>query len=758
MNIRSDTEAAARAGMVCAGAMVAQQVGLKAARDTIFLSSFSVASLPSMLAASAIVSIVFVVLASRVMARVGPVRLMPGAFSASGALLVAEWSLARSFPRGVAVAVFLHVGTFGAILISGFWLLVSERFDPRTAKRRVGRIAAMGTLGGLLGALLVERVSAYGGVLDTLPVLAALHFVCAGAVRWLAPPHGPPAADPTGPTGTLADGRRSPLALVRRNPYLGSVALLVVAGSTAAAVMDYLFKAQAVAVYGQTAALMRFFAAFYAGVGLVTFALQALFGRLSLERLGLARTVASLPVAVAASGITGLLVPGLAAVTGMRGAEAVLRGSLYRLGYELLYTPVPRAQKRAAKTLIDVGLDRVGDVAGAGLVGLALVAAPAAAGAALATTLVLLGLIGVAIARTLKRGYVKALEQSLLSRVVELDSTGVADSATRAAALQTLVDLPLATEGPVQSALTIPVLGAANPPEAELFLAAMAPEPPSPARPPSPSQPAPHPADRLATRLMDLRSGEVSRVRRALAEEALDPLLVPQAIRLLAWNDVAADATQALRAVAPRIVGQLVDAMVDPDQPFAIRRRVPQVLGEARSPRALAGLVQGLEDRRFEVRFSCARALGRLSERDEALSPSPDAVVAAVLREAAVDQGVWQSRRLLDDPDDELPSSIGDIVRARSSRSLEHVFALLSFILPKEPLRVAFRGLQTKDEGLRGTALEYLESVLPSPVRDSLWPFLDDERAPEAPRRSSAQVLDDLMRSSATIDLHLSRD
>ncbi len=386
-------------------------------------------------------------------------------------------------------------------------------------------------------------------------------------------------------------------------------------------------------------------------------------------------------------------------------------------------------------------------------------AAPAAAAAALTTAVVLLGLIGVGIARTLQKGYVKALEASLLSRAVELDPADVVDSITRAAVLQTLVDRPLAAEGAAESPLTLPVLGAANPPEGGYFLLEMTARQPAlepPARPPSSPLPVPHSPDRVAARLLDLRSGQVSRVRRALAEDALDALLVPQVIRLLAWNDVAADALRALRTVAPRIVGQLVDSLVDADQQFAIRRRVSQVLGEARSPRALAGLVQGLEDRRFEVRFSCARALVRLRDRDEALRPSPDVVVAAVLREAATDQAVWQSRRLLDEPEEEPLPSGDDLVRARSNRSLEHVFTLLSFMLPREPLRVAFRGLQTKDEGLRGTALEYLETVLPSAVRESLWPFLDDDRAPEAPRRPSAQVLEDLMRSSASIDLHLS--
>src|SRR5258706_8487912 len=166
-----------------------------------------------------------------------------------------------------------------------------------------------------------------------------------------------------------------------------------------------------------------------------------------------------------------------------------------------------------------------------------------------------------------------------------------------------------------------------------------------PARPPTSPLPVPHSPDRVAARLLDLRSGQVSRVRRALAEDALDALLVPQVIRLLAWNDVAADALRALRTVAPRIVGQLVDSLVDADQQFAIRRRVSQVLGEAPSPRALAGLVQGLEDRRFEGRLSCARALVRFWDRDEAPRPSPHLVVAPRLRGAATPPAASHRRR-----------------------------------------------------------------------------------------------------------------
>ena len=80
---------------------------------------------------------------------------------------------------------------------------------------------------------------------------------------------------------------------------------------------------------------------------------------------------------------------------------------------------------------------------------------------------------------------------------------------------------------------------------------------------------------------------------------------------------------------------------------------------------------------------------------------------------------------------------------------------MLSLSLPRQPLRVAFRALHTEDQGLRGTALEYLESVLPEAVRRSLWPFLEDDRPRERPARPREEILADLMRSNASIELNL---
>jgi hypothetical protein len=99
---------------------------------------------------------------------------------------------------------------------------------------------------------------------------------------------------------------------------------------------------------------------------------------------------------------------------------------------------------------------------------------------------------------------------------------------------------------------------------------------------------------------------------------------------------------------------------------------------------------------------------------------------------------------------------VDEFVKDRASRSLAHVFTLLSLALPPEPLRIAFRGLHTDDPKLRGTALEYLEGVLPPRIREQLWPFLEDRRpAATRPTRPRDEILADLLKSNESIMINL---
>ncbi len=76
-------------------------------------------------------------------------------------------------------------------------------------------------------------------------------------------------------------------------------------------------------------------------------------------------------------------------------------------------------------------------------------------------------------------------------------------------------------------------------------------------------------------------------------------------------------------------------------------------------------------------------------------------------------------------------------------------------ILEREPLKVAYRGLHASDEMLRGTALEYLDAILPAEVREAIWPLLGDVKLKETAGRDRAKVTQNLMMSSMMIDSDL---
>jgi hypothetical protein len=416
---------------------------------------------------------------------------------------------------------------------------------------------------------------------------------------------------------------------------------------------------------------------------------------------------------------------------------------MFRSAYELLYTPVPTRQKRAAKPLIDVGLKGFGDALGGGTVRALLMLGPQLAHSVMLITAAVLGGMALLIARSLHQGYVKALEKSLLDHAVVLDLAEVGDKTTRQTVIQTMASVDLrALEKMGLDLESGSQIGPKQTGEA-------------PTREQAVNQGA---LERVVEQIITLRSGEAESIRRILVSpQDLERPLVPHMIPLLAWDQVCRDAIRRLRQIAPAITGQLIDALIDPQQDFAIRRRIPRVLSASSSQRAAAGLWMGLEDKRFEVRFQCGQALAEIQEKNSAVHFDREVVFARVSREVAVDRRVWESHKLLDQLDEGGGDSplVDEFLRKRTSRSLEHVFNLLSLVLSRDPLKIALRGLYTDDAKLKGTALEYLESILPGPIRKGLWPFLEDDRRQTDPSGSREQILADLMQSNQSIELNL---
>lgn len=709
--------------------MIAQQVGGKATRDALFLSNFAPEDLPRIVIAAAVASLLAVYGASRAFARFGPARVVPLAFAANAALYALEWSLEGSFARPVAALLYLHTATFGALVISGFWSIVNERFDPHTAKHLANRIGAGATFGGVLGGLLAERMGAWSDASAMLAALAALNALAALASRGI--------GQGTSPAATTGGGEHA-LTVLRQTPYLRDMAALVLLTAVSAGLVDYAFKAEAARHYrGTSAALLSFFAIFHTATAVLSFLLQAFLTKPALARLGVPGSATSLPVVVLMCAGAAALVPRFFAIVFTRGAELIVANSIFRSGYELLYTPVAPERKRPTKALIDVAGNRLGDALGSALVIAVLAFAPAASIALVLASAALVAILSLLVARRLQRGYVDALEEHLM-RGTPID----ASTAFLHATLQTLSTLGIDRETLIEQLPIRPASREANHAANRLT--------PVPAlRDPAPAIDAPD-DDPVHEKARTLRSGETADIR-ALLEEELDLRLVPFAIALLARRDVHHDAIAALRKVAERSIPALASALLDPDQPFAIRRRLPRVLEVCERPEAIEALDGGLGDARFEVRYRCALALSRILRRAPHLGPLPIERVHEVVRhELETGRRVWNCRRLLDEDDEDAPL-VDRAFRDRVHRSIEHVFTVLSLAYDPEPLRFALIALAGEDRSLRGTALEYLETILPDAIRERLFPLLD-ARVELRTERTREQVREELIRSMQNLD------
>lgn len=696
--------------------MLAHQVAGKAARDGYYLSEFPATDLPRIVAAAAVLSVCLALTFSKFLRRLGPETIMPSAFALSAALHVTEWYTYPAAPQPAVVFVYLHLVGFGAVLLSGFWLLLSEIYDSREAKQSFGRIAASGTVGGIAGGLAAERVVAAYGQMSLLFLLASLHVVCS-MIAWRL--RAPARQEQEQEEETL------PPEAFRRTPLLWQLAGVVFLGSLTAALLDYIFKSGAITSIGRGPTLVRFFAVYYTGCQVLTFLVQVLLTQRVMERLGIAKTVATMPVAVGAGSVAALFVPAFPISVAARVAEAVARGSLFRSGYEMLYGPVPPNDKRAVKTIIDVGCDRMGDAVGAGMVQLFLLTGLAMVRTEILGLALAVSAVSAYLALRIGGTYSDVLAQGLLRRaqsgpLLEAEAMALGDSlvGTTFRAIPTQVMSTHATEKAPQKAR-------------------------------------PAIADPVVEALIALRSGDLTRVAIAL-EEPWEPLLATQAIQLLAWDEVSQNARRYLEKGGSRVSGQIIDTLLDASTDFSIRRRIPRILARCGSQHVADGLIAGLGDSRFEVRVQCGRALNHLKRHHSELSFSEGAVHAALLRELSVSKTIWQSRRFLDKRESgDQDGFLDGLLKDRANQNLEHVFTLLALTLPREPLMAAFRGLHEDNVATRDLALDYLESVLPRELRERLWQVLEvgNQAAPsEADPDKQKALLDSVLRASAQAD------
>ncbi len=707
------------AATACA-ALVAYDIAGHSARDSLFLSLVGSRSLPPATFGAALLTILVATAASRRMLLTDPARFLARAMLLSAAACLAELALIPLFPRSVAALVYMHFTAVNGLFMAGFWMVVFERLDPRAVRRTGTMIWGVGTAGGIAAGLTGVLIAATHHIEWMLALLAVINVIAAVGLRGLRAESRTKAlvADRLPTAMMTPSAMRYPAwNIFRRSRYVRVLVGLIIFCGIAETMIDYVFMTRAGTGFIRGAPLLRFFSLYYTGAAIVTLGPLLFLSDRLLDRYGPAVTGGTLPATLLASGVFALWLPGLVTSGIARTVEIALRNSNFRGAFDRMFNALRPAEKRPIKTLVEVTALRIGRIIAAVITQAVLLLLPRQALLpALTVCMMLAAAVALWLFRGMTRASLEALQQNLVAR---------AHRETR---------LPHERFPTAMFPVAVSADGYATAMIDNDFDAV--------------------PDDPHARRRAELESHDAPRIIRALATP-LPVDLVPAVIPLLGRDDVSRAALRSLQYAPAEALPLLHTALFDATLDVAIRRRLPFAIAAHHTPEARDSLLAGLADARFEVRSRCGLALVHLVEAEPSLAPGREVILGAVLREVDVERDVWEGRALLPLlPGEESATVLGEVLRERADQSLAHLFSLLSLILPAGPLRAAYRGLQAADPHLRGTALEYLEQVLPEEVRRGLWHVLEAS-GKEAAHPAPEQAINDAVRARQSMEFRL---
>ena len=293
----------------------------------------------------------------------------------------------------VARIFFIWTSVFNLFIVSVFWSFMTDIFNTEQAKRLFGIIAAGGTAGALTGPVLTAVLVIRTGPTNLLLVSALFLTVAALCVQRLVAwrhakdkkgdgsfgagrgnAHDPGEADRFIDSGNdsakdaaIGGGVLAGIRLVFTSTYLSGICLMI-----------FLFSSLATFLYFQQAHIIRdrfddpavrtaLFAGIDFAVNALTLTLQLFLTGRIIDRLGLGRALALIPVLLGA----GFLVMGFAPLLGVLVVVQVLRRAgnyaITRPGREMLYVVLTKEEKYKAKNFIDTVVYRGGDALSAWL-------------------------------------------------------------------------------------------------------------------------------------------------------------------------------------------------------------------------------------------------------------------------------------------------------------------------------------------------------------------------------------------------------
>ena len=262
---------------------------------------------------------------------------------------------------------FIWASVFNLFVVSVFWALMVDVFDTEQSKRLFGFIAAGATVGGIIGssltAALAKQVPATYLLLASAILLEVAVF-CVGRLSRLssALSQRPAAHNDESPIGGSV---LSGLSHALKSPYLINVSVFLLLFAITSTFLYFQQAEIARKYFADRGARTAFFASVDLWVNILTLGAQVFVTARTIKRIGVALTLALLPLLSVFGFGTLAWAPTIAALVAFQVIRRAGNFAFARPTREVLFTVVPREDKYKAKSFIDTVVYRFGDQVGA---------------------------------------------------------------------------------------------------------------------------------------------------------------------------------------------------------------------------------------------------------------------------------------------------------------------------------------------------------------------------------------------------------
>jgi AAA family ATP:ADP antiporter len=342
---------------------------VRSAASSIFLAHYPGSRLTEALILVPPAMIILTLAVSWLLRRFGPSSTYALTLVVSGLLLAAVAFAARRNVPGSAFVLYIFAQAYIVLIVEQSWAFINSLFTTDDGKRWNGIIIAVTTAGsvtgGVLTGLLSEKIGSEQIVVCAAALTAAAALVSRRAFRR------------AGEERTAADRQPERLAdhfawdLLRSDPTLGRLALIVVASQSISVLFDISFHRSLQAAMPLQEPRTAFLGYFWGGVNAVAFVLQlGLCSRL-LRRFPVRFILAAIPLLYGAAALAGVFLPLLPVLGAAFFLSKTVDYSVFRASKEVLYVPLPFTARYRGKLTIDALIYRSTKGVASGLLSLA---------------------------------------------------------------------------------------------------------------------------------------------------------------------------------------------------------------------------------------------------------------------------------------------------------------------------------------------------------------------------------------------------